>query len=144
MTEFPKVFGKEELKHLDNNVYCEMCKRHMHDHEWAVLNYDGFAIFCSNLTFESEELPEVVALEYYRDDPEPEVYKYGRTEPKNVKRTFAMAVKRAEAEVSMNDGPYPHKVEVSARRITTFSVVDPALSIKIGNWEESDVQNVKS
>jgi len=50
MTEVTEMLIKrEELQSLDKNGRpCEVCKQHMHDHEWAVLNVEGFVVNCSN------------------------------------------------------------------------------------------------
>lgn len=31
----------------ENGRLCEVCGRHMHDHEWAILDRQGFAVDCS-------------------------------------------------------------------------------------------------
>lgn len=43
---YPKKYYKDTLLMLDRS--CEVCHDHMHDHEWAILDINGFALYCSN------------------------------------------------------------------------------------------------
>ncbi len=38
---------RRDLRGLDaNGIRCEACGRHMHDHEWADLDLNGFVVSC--------------------------------------------------------------------------------------------------
>lgn len=137
--KLPKVFGIEELKHLDDNGRdCEICQQHMHSHEWAALNEAGFVVFCSNLTFAGITPPEVVVKEYYGDDPEPEVINYGHSSITNSERMLAQAIARAENEVDKTSGP--DRVSICLRRTVVFNATVQGSSVKLGNWEGIDEQ----
>jgi len=42
------IFHKEELRGLDSTGRaCEVCNLHMHDHEWANLDMNGFVTDCN-------------------------------------------------------------------------------------------------
>lgn len=42
------IILKEELQALDpKGRVCEICKKHMHDHEWADLDMNGFVTDCN-------------------------------------------------------------------------------------------------
>lgn len=135
----PKVFGIEELKHLDDNGRdCEICQQHMHSHEWAALNETGFVVFCSNLEFAGIDLPEVVVHEYFEDDPEPEVINYGLSSVTNSERMLAQAIARAEGNLSTGTGI--DRVSICLRRTVVFNVTVQGSSVKLGNWEGTDEQ----
>lgn len=135
----PKVFDKEELKHLDDNGRdCEICQQHMHSHEWAALNEAGFVVFCSNLKFVGTDYPAVIVKEYYEDDPEPEVVNYGATNPHIVERMLAQAIARAENDIEHGNGPDKVKISVQQKVIFNYEVFGS--SIKLGNWEGTDEQ----
>lgn len=134
----PKVFDKEELKHLDDNGRdCEICQQHMHSHEWAALNEAGFVVFCSNLIYDGIDLPEVVVHEYFEDDPEPEVINYGLSSVTNSERMLAQAIARAEGAIGMAG---IDRVSICLRRTVVFNVTVQGSSVKLGNWEGTDEQ----
>lgn len=67
--ELPKLIGKEELLMLDpHGRNCEVCNSHMHYHEWALMDYEGFVIFCSNLTFRQMGKLNIVSTVHYTDE----------------------------------------------------------------------------
>lgn len=45
----PKIFFNDIIiKNLsENGRSCEVCDQHMHKHDWVVLDYNGFAVWCS-------------------------------------------------------------------------------------------------
>lgn len=135
----PKVFGIEELKHLDDSGRdCEICQQHMHSHEWAALDEAGFVVFCSHLKFAGIDLPEVVVHEYFEDDPVPEVINYGISSVTNSERMLAQAIARAEGDVAMATGI--DRVSICLKRAVVFSAIVQGSSVKLGNWEGTDEQ----
>lgn len=45
----PEVIKKDQLLKLDKDgSECEACRKHMYDHEWALMDKDGFVLYCSN------------------------------------------------------------------------------------------------
>lgn len=68
-SQFPKVISHFELQALDpDGRDCEVCGEHMHEHEWAVLNPKGFAVFCSNLRFVEAGVRKLKEYYGYSDD----------------------------------------------------------------------------
>ena len=42
------IINRDELQALDpNGRHCEMCNEHMHKHEWANLDMNGFVTDCN-------------------------------------------------------------------------------------------------
>lgn len=134
MEEIPKLFSKEELKSLDpDGRDCEMCDLKMLDHDWVVLDYQGFAIFCSNMKYDSSTLPEVVVVEYY--GAEEESFSYGSTS--NVERLMQTARRNAKGMMKdeVSQGEKPDKIEVYAQHIITF-LGPKTHSFKLGDWNQ--------
>ena len=126
----PKVIGKNDLIGLDpNGRDCEVCGVHMHEHDWALLNVDGFAIFCSNLIFEHKDLPEVATEEHYEDGTV-DVFVYGQTT--SVGRMMRTAVQSSEQYLDKN-GLVKAEVFAKARIIYKGPKIQ---SVKIGDWSD--------
>lgn len=46
--DLPKVISAYDLRGLDKNGRkCESCGKHMHAHDWALLDINGFVLYCS-------------------------------------------------------------------------------------------------
>src|SRR5687767_14440285 len=69
MEELPGVVGPEQLRGLaKNGPPCDICKAHMYDHKWVLMNSEGHVLFCSNTTFDRIERRSYHSKEWYKDD----------------------------------------------------------------------------
>lgn len=58
------IILKEELVALDpSGRPCEICKKHMHDHEWANLDMNGFVTDCNFHYCECSEDDQLSSIE---------------------------------------------------------------------------------
>ncbi len=64
--ELPMVISGRQLLALDvDGRPCETCDEPMSEHEWVLMNPEGFVIFCSNLTFNDRGHLEVYSSRKY-------------------------------------------------------------------------------
>jgi|SRR5687768_15302148 len=69
MEELPGVVGPEQLRGLaKNGPPCDICKTHMYDHKWVLMNSEGHVLFCSNTTFDRIERRSYHSKEWYKDE----------------------------------------------------------------------------
>jgi hypothetical protein len=114
--DLPRVVGNDQLQGEDGGGPCEICQEEMKYHEWALLDENGKALFCSMLTFVDRDLPEVFTTVKYKD-MEDDTFTWGATS--DPERLTITAVNNAKAIFA--DDEEAQQAEVFVRRSYIFN-----------------------